>query len=118
MNEAERKLVVMNPPREQETEKQNNNSTGAQDMRLAANMVLEESSLEIARALAKSSMDGHIQCARFLYDLAEYHEKLGATELSRTIRSLASEWAAEPEWLAEMSEQDAETTGGSREPEG
>ena len=118
MNEAERKLVVMNRPREQETGKPENNCSGAEDLRLAANLVLEESSIEIARALVRSSMDGHIQSVKFLYDLAEYHQKLGAGEIARQIRSLASEWAAEPEWLAEISEQDAETAGGSREPEG
>jgi hypothetical protein len=81
-------------------------------------MVLEESSIEIARALARSSMDGHIQSAKFLYELADDHHNLGAAEITRDIRSLASDWTAEPEWLAEMTEEDAETAGGSREPEG
>ncbi|MDE3187682.1 MAG: hypothetical protein KGM96_09195 [Acidobacteriota bacterium] len=113
MNESEQMPVEMDPPRTQ-----GNKYSGAADLRVAADMVLEESSIEIARALARSSLEGHLQSIKFLYDLAEYHEKRGAAELSRTIRSLAGEWAAEPEWLAEMSEQDAETAGGSREPEG
>lgn len=118
MIEAERKFVVMNSPREQETEQQNTNRKGAAEMRLAADMVLEESSIEIARALARSSIEGHIQSARFLYNLAEDREKLNSAEITQTIRSLASDWATEPEWLAEMSEEDAETAGGSHEPEG
>ena len=117
MSEAEGKLVVIHPPRDKETGNQNNQTNGAQDLRLAANLVLEESSLEIARALTRSSMEGHIQSARFLYQLAELHEKQGAVESARSIRSLASEWAAETEWLAELSEEDAEMTGGGREPE-
>ncbi len=113
MNESEPKPVAMYLPRTQESK-----YSGAEDLRVAADMVLEESSVEIARALARSSLEGHLQSVKFLYDLAEYHQKLGKGEIARQIRSLAGEWAAEPEWLAEMSEQDAETAGGSREPEG
>ncbi len=112
MNESEPESLAMNPPRTQESK-----HSGAEDLRVAADMVLEESSVEIARALARSSLEGHLQSVKFLYDLAEYHQKLGKGEIARQIRSLAGEWAAEPEWLAEMSEQNAETAGGSREPE-
>lgn len=118
MSEAERKLVVMDSPRKQEPEQQQNPCGGASEMRVAADIMLREKSLEIADALAKSSMDGHIQSARFLYELAEEHEKLGPAEGAPKLRSLASDWAAEPQWLAELREEDAETTGGSREPEG
>lgn len=118
MSEAKRKLVVMDSPRKQETEQQPDRIGGASEMRVAADIVLQEKSLEIANALAQSSMDGHIQSARFLYELAEENEKLGPAEGARKLRSLADEWAAEPEWLAELREEDAETAGGSREPEG
>lgn len=118
MSEAKGKLVVIDSPRNEETGQQAESRRGAGEMRCAADIVLREKSLEIADALAKSSLDGHIQSAKFLYELAGEHERLSPAEGAHKLRSLASEWAAEPEWLAELREEDAETAGGSREPEG
>jgi hypothetical protein len=116
MIEAERKLVVMETPREAETQKKTT-GRGAEMLRQAASMVLEDQSLEIALALADSSIDGHIQCAKFLYDLAKLQEELGKTEVARKTRSLASEWADEPQWTDKPPEEAAETGDGSHEPE-
>jgi len=115
MIEEEQKLVD-DSPRAAETGKQAGGS-GAAVLREAACKVLHDHGQEIAEALRKSSAEGHIQSARFLYDLAKLQEELGKTEAARQIRSLANELAAEPEWNAESSEESAEIAGGSREPE-
>ncbi len=117
MSEAKQKLVAIDSPRKQPDEQQSGGRRGANEMRVAADIILQLKSLEIADALAQSSLDGHIQSARFLYELAGELEKLAPVEGAHRLRSLASEWAAEPDWLAELREEDAETAGGSREPE-
>ena len=71
---------------------------GAEEMRLAADMVLEEKCIEIARALADSSIKGHIQSARFLYLLAEGRHKIEAAKVVETLQSLAIELAMQPDW--------------------
>lgn len=87
-------------------------------MRLAADMILRNECLDIAQSLAKSSKDGHIQSAKFLFDLADEHQKLGTAEITRRLHNLAIDLAAEPEWPGILSEETAETAIGSREPEG
>lgn len=116
MIEEEQKLVVEESPLAAETEKKAVGS-GATVLRKAACKMLHDHGLEIAEALRKSSTQGHIQSAKFLYELAKLQEELGKTESARQIRSLASELAAEPEWDAESSEESAEIAGGRREPE-
>lgn len=92
--------------------------SGADDMRAAADLVLQNHCMEIAAGLAKNSMEGHIQSSKFLYDLADENQKLGASEIHERLHTLASELEAEPQWREESSEETAESTGGSREPEG
>lgn len=116
MIEAERKRVVMESPRRAETRKKTI-GRGAAELRAAADMFLDAKCIEIAESLAESSLKGHIQSTKFLFALADGHQELDAEEVSGQLRSLATEWAAEPQWIAEMNEQMAETTGGSREPE-
>jgi hypothetical protein len=92
--------------------------SGADDMRAAADLVLQNNCMEIAAGLAKNSMEGHIQSSKFLYDLADENQKLGGSEIHERLHTLASELEAEPQWHEESSEETAESTGGSREPEG
>ena len=105
-------------PRKQEVETESTVGTGAEQMRIAADIVLRERSIDLADALAKSGLEGHIQCARFLYDLAERYGASVQKQADRPGPSLAEQWAAEPEWIASGRDDSAETTGASREPEG
>jgi hypothetical protein len=115
MIEAERNLVVMEARRPVETETQAT-GRGASMLCEAANMVLEDQSMDIALALGKSSAEGHILSVKFLYDLAKLQQELGTADAARRVRSLASELAAEPEWDAEPNEHAAQTASGTREP--
>jgi hypothetical protein len=117
MNEAEQNHAAMNSPHASDTQKQTSNR-GAAKLRDAACKELATNGVKIARALRKSSTAGHIQSAKFLYELARLNEELGRTEQARKIRSLAAEWMEEPEWNPEMSEESAETASGGLEPEG
>jgi len=91
--------------------------TGAALLREAADMALADKSMDIALALAKSSSEGHIQSAKFLYELALLQENRGRSEQARNIRSIAGEWMDEPEWNGEMSEAVAQIIRGGVEPE-
>ncbi|MFZ0743019.1 MAG: hypothetical protein WAM85_01365 [Terracidiphilus sp.] len=115
MIDNERKLVVMEPRDAKEKKKV---PSGAEDMRAAADLVLQKHCMEIAEKLAASSLEGHIQSSRFLYVLADKNQELGVIENTPEFRSLALVLANEPQWPGESSEETAETEGGSREPEG
>lgn len=86
-------------------------------MRLAAEIVLREKALDIAEAMAGSSVQGHIQSAKFLYELAEREEELHEGEGAAKLRSYATEWASEQEWVHEIHPDTAETATAPREPE-
>ncbi len=116
--ETQNKFVGMQSPRKSETEQEPPILNGAEQMRLAADIVLREKSLDIADALADSSKQGHIQCARFLYDLAERYGAIAQKQTEEQDQSIAAQWAAEAEWTGQSCEENAETNGGSREPEG
>ena len=107
--ESQAKLVVMDAPRKQETETESTVGTGAEQMRIAADIVLREKSLDLALALAKSGLEGHIQCAKFLYDLAERYGASVQKQAEPSGPSLAEQWAAEPEWTATGNQTTAET---------
>jgi len=87
-------------------------------MRAAAEVLLRNHCLEIIEELAKSCIEGHIQSSRFLFDLADDNQTLGASETSERLHTLASELEAEPQWRERMSEEVAEAAGGSRAAEG
>lgn len=116
--ETQKNFVVMPSPRNQETEAESTVGTGAEQMRIAADIVLREKSLDLAVALAKSGLEGHIQCARFLYDLAERYGTSVQQQTGEPPRSLATEWAAEAEWKDPGNKESAETVEESREPQG
>lgn len=113
--EIRRRLVMTEPSREPEREKV---SSGADDLRAAADLILQTHCMEIARELAKSSMGGHIQSSKFLFDLADECQKLGATQIHERLHTLASELEAEPQWCDKSSEETAATTGGTGKKDG
>ena len=118
LNETEDKPAAGVESRSRETEKPKLDRSGAASFRKAADRVLQLDGKDIAEALATEAKKGHIQSAKFLYDLADENCKLGAVEMIRTARSLAMQWTTEPLWVGEVDEAMAETTGGSRELEG
>lgn len=86
-------------------------------MRQAADEVLKDKCMDIAFALARSSMEGHIQSSKFLFDLAEGNQKPETVEIAGHMGSLPRRLAAEPQWPGESSEEAAETGIGGWEPE-
>jgi hypothetical protein len=117
MNETEDQTAVVVEPPGKEAEKPKQIRSGAESFRSEADRVLQSDGKKIAEALATEAKKGHIQSAKFLYDLADENCKLGAMEMIRTARSLAMQWTTEPLWIGEVDEAMAETAGGSREPE-
>lgn len=81
-------------------------------MRSAAAKALCEACDRIASGMAKKAEDGDVRSARFLCDLADEDQEISvAQEKQQAKRSLATEWANEPEWTPELWEQTAETFG-------
>ena len=117
MTETHRKAVAPDAPQDTESSGTPDNPKGASSLRQAADRILREKCDAIAQALAKSSIEGHIQSARFLYLLAEGQDKLEAARVVNTLHSLAIELSQEPEWPEPLDEHTAETAIGSREPE-
>lgn len=89
---------------------------GAEKLRLAADRALKKQCIEIADALVKSSIEGHIQSARFLYFLAEGQQKLEAAKVVDTLHSLAIELAQQPEWREPADPDAATPPGGAGQP--
>ncbi len=85
-------------------------------LRDAASMVLEDSCVEIALALAKSAIEGHVLSARLLLHLAE-GLRLGKVQMTQKPQSVAIVLEAEPQWIAEAAEESAKAAIGSGESE-
>jgi len=118
LNETEDKPAAGVESQGQETEESEVACSGARSFRAEADRVLQIDGKDIAEALATEAKKGHIQSAKFLYDLADENCKLGAIEMIRTARSLAMQWTTEPLWAGEVDEAMSELAGGSRELEG
>ncbi|WP_348264073.1 hypothetical protein P8935_05945 [Telmatobacter sp. DSM 110680] len=99
MNASKRKLAIVE---KEANESKPKSRSGAAHMREAADLVMEKDSLEIAKALSKSSKNGQIQSIKFLYELAEHNEKAGEDDGARKFRSMASELANAPEWTGDL----------------
>lgn len=97
--EAEQTAMIEEPSQDASSTTPAN--CGAAMMREAADEVLREDCKAIARALAKSSMKGHIQSSKFLYDLADEKRKIATVETERPFHSLVEEFANEPEWTGD-----------------
>jgi len=117
MNETETDRVADDTP-PKEVKQALPKPRGAQELRLAAEIILQLKALEIAEALCESSLEGHILSTKFLYELCLERERLGeGQDPAQHRKNLIDQWAEEDEWTPEASEQIAETTAGSLEPE-
>jgi hypothetical protein len=90
---------------------------GASEMCKAANMILDRDCLQIAEALSKSGIGGHLQSIKFLYELAKVAKEPDDGGGDSEFRRQALEWAAEPEWQDEDQEEDEGSLAASGEPE-
>jgi hypothetical protein len=91
---------------------------GGKILREAAGKAVSENGEGIAESLLKGALSGNVSSTKLLLSLAELEQEPGAAGKSRHGRSTAQALAAEPEWQEPVPEASAETTGGSREPEG
>jgi hypothetical protein len=98
MNASKSKLAIVE---KKASDPKTKSRSGAAHMREAADLVMEQGCLEIAEALSKSSKNGQILSAKFLYELSEKKEKAGEGEGAHKFRSMASELANAPQWTGE-----------------
>ena len=99
MNASKPKLAIVE---KKASDSKPKGRSGAAHMRDAADLVMEQDCLEIAEALSKSSKNGQIQSAKFLYELSEQNEKAGEDNAARKFRSMASELANAAEWTGDL----------------
>jgi hypothetical protein len=83
-------------------------SPGAEELRRAANKALATNCEAISKRLTSNSAQGNVQSVKFLYELAQLSEDRGEGEGARKFRSMASKWAAEPQWSRDQCEGDSE----------
>lgn len=83
-----------------------------------AHKIVDENATEIAKSLYDSTLDGHVQSARLLVELAEGNMEAEEAMTMRPLRSMASNLAAEPPWNGEETETAAEICSEPREQEG
>ncbi|MGD0859175.1 MAG: hypothetical protein ABR912_07630 [Terracidiphilus sp.] len=91
---------------------------GAKILREAAGKAVNEKGKEIARSLLQGTLKGNVSSTKLLLLLADLKQEQGDAGKSRHGWSKAQALAAEPQWQEPAAEASAETTGGSREPEG
>ena len=72
---------------------------------------------DVVSTLLENVLLGNVNWARPLADLSEKAGQARASEKEPPGISLVDAWLAEPEWVGESSEAQAETAAGSREPE-
>jgi hypothetical protein len=72
---------------------------------------------DVVSTLLENAILANVNCARLLADLSEKARQVRASEKEPAGISLADAWLAEPEWVGESSEAQAEMAAGSREPE-
>ncbi len=72
---------------------------------------------DVVSTLLENAILGNVNWVRLLADLSEKARQVRASEKEPAGISLADAWLAEPEWVGESSEAQAETAAGSREPE-
>jgi hypothetical protein len=91
---------------------------GAEILRESAGKTVDKNGEEIAGSLLQGVLKGNPGSTKLLISLAELEHEREDTGKSRHGWSTALALAAEPEWQEPAPEASAETTGGSREPEG
>lgn len=84
-------------------------TSGASQMREAANEIVARDCKPIVEALSSNSQKGQMQSARFLYSLAQTAEASGeGGGGAEMFRSIALEWANSPEWKGETEAETAD----------
>ena len=73
-------------------------------LRKAALKTIREKGEQIAKKLLELTLEGDMTCAKFLVALIENAPP--AHQRTRKFRSLAAQWAAEPEWVDPLNEPD------------
>lgn len=89
--------------REARTGKHNAVAPSPHGMLREVKRVVGSSWADIVGALAAKARGGDLQCAKLLLELMREAQDLGAEEKKQKKRSLATEWANEPEWTGEQS---------------
>lgn len=74
---------------------------GAGALRKACEKALAENATKIAEGMARKAAEGNVLCGRFLDDRAAEHREKREAQSRKPKRSLATEWASEPEWTEE-----------------
>jgi hypothetical protein len=92
--------------------------SGAKILREAAGKAVNEKGKEIAESLLKGALKGNVSSAKLWLSLADLKQEQEDAGKRRHGWSTAQALAAEPQWQEPEAEASAETTGGSREPEG
>ena len=103
-----RKKTLADEGREPETPAEEAKLPGTVRLGRAAGRALQQNSEKITKSLTDRSIEGNIQSARFLLELAEASERLARAEDGSIGPSLALQLAEEPEWGSES------TDGGDR----
>jgi hypothetical protein len=91
---------------------------GAKILREAAGKAVDKNGKKIAESLLQGALKGNVSSTKLLLRLADLEQEQKDAGKSRHGWSTARSLAAEPEWQEPVAEASAETTGGSREPEG
>lgn len=113
--ESEQIAATKKPIRETNTTTPAN--SGAAMMREAADEELKRECKNIVRAIAESSIKGHIQSSKFLYALADKNQKTAAAPTEQLFQDLVDEFANEPEWAGVPAGERAKEAAASAEPE-
>ena len=103
--------------RSRKTERSKARNQGPADLSKAADQKIREQCSELADVLMKKALEGSATSAGLLIRLAEGADWDRSVEAGETALSRAEVWSSESQWKACASEEGAETTAGSREPE-
>ena len=87
-------------------------------MKTVADQTLQGNCAEVTDQLLWSTLGGNAVSAKLLFALADGQIDIEEAGTLQRLHSRASALAAEPEWQLEVSEAEAETSFGQREPEG
>jgi hypothetical protein len=91
--------------------------SGVAALKETANLAVARNSEGIAESLLQGALAGNVSSTKLLLSLAEGAVSVGDKGPLEAKVSMASIWAAEPQWQGEISEWAAEAGPGSREPE-
>ena len=91
--------------------------SGVAALKETANLAVIKNGKKITETLVRDAIAGKVYSAKLLLSLAEGANCVGDKRSEEAKVSMASIWAAEPQWTGELSESSAETGRGSLEPE-